>query len=202
MSIDAAAILRIARLPAPDGPFGIPHPVLHAGDATLVNLMQRWGSQAPDEMALALRAIVGDGLDAHTDARGVLFFSEEARFSGETYDDIVAELAPHGVWAPKVGMDHVPESYTAADPSSHNGIVSRLIDCVGKDEAMRLSATAEVAIVNRLARPHETGGEANVAAALAPIEALIGAEAADMFRRHVEAAALAPSRAPIFFDDQ
>ncbi len=53
MSIDAVAVLRIAGLPEPATPFGTNHPVEHRGDASLVNLMQRFDGADPDE---ALRA--------------------------------------------------------------------------------------------------------------------------------------------------
>jgi hypothetical protein len=70
MSIDAVAVLHVAKLLEPQTTLGIKHPVEHRGDAALINLMYRFDSVDPEEHALNLRRLVGVALDANRDPRG------------------------------------------------------------------------------------------------------------------------------------
>src|SRR6188474_379904 len=108
MGIDAVALLRISGLGAPRTPLGTEHYVEHRGDATLLHTMNRFEGAAPDEHALALRELLGAALDAHDDPRGILFFPDVCEPKGADYEAIASAVARAGVWAPKVGADHVP----------------------------------------------------------------------------------------------
>jgi hypothetical protein len=201
MSIDAVALLRIALLPPPETRWGRPHPVEHRGDATLINLMIRWDGAAPDELALALRELVGDPLDAHDDPRGVLFFADVWNHDGDGYDAILARIGKDGVWAAMVGADHVPLRYRTADPDSRDGITGRLIAAIGRDPALALVMTVEVAGYGHAARPEDADAAANFDQALKPVAAALGDRAAAMLRRHVAALAQRPLPPPLLLEE-
>src|SRR5689334_16015608 len=107
MGIDAVALLRIARLPAPKTSFGAEYLVQHRGDASLLHTFVGFEGTALDEHALNVRRILGDALDAHDDPRGLLIFPDVAEPRGRSYDAIVAELG--GPFTPVVGLDHVAD---------------------------------------------------------------------------------------------
>lgn len=117
MGIDAVAVLKIKKLPAPKPSHGVELFVQHKGDCTLVHTMARWNSMAPDEHSLTLRQQVGDALDRHRDSRGVLFFNDAYEAHGESYDEIVEEIGVEGqgsldagaFWTPMVAADYVPD---------------------------------------------------------------------------------------------
>lgn len=184
MSIDAVAVLRIARLPPPETPFGTRHPVEHRGDATLINLMQRWTGTPPDELAWSLRRLVGAPLDAHDDPRGVLLFAEVADPRAAGYAGMVAavEAGDAHVWTPLVGDDHIPLRYRTSPPDSRDGLTGALIRALGRDPALDLAMAAELAAFGAAFHADDADAKARLRAALAPIAAAIGPDAAERFR--------------------
>jgi hypothetical protein len=114
MSIDAMAVLKIPKLPAPKTEWGGSYLVYHRGDCSLLYTMAHFHGSAPEELALLVRQILGDGLDAHADARGIFFYPDVCEPLGDTYERIVAELQSAGVWAPKVAADFVPDPASLA----------------------------------------------------------------------------------------
>jgi hypothetical protein len=123
MGIDTMALLRIPQLRVPKTEYGMKYLVEHRGDCSTLFTMNRFDSLAPDEHALALRHVLGDVLDAHDDPRGILFFPDVCEPKGQSYDDLVSELALAGVWAPKVGPDHIPDRFTKAAPGTFEALV-------------------------------------------------------------------------------
>lgn len=129
----------------------------HRGDATIVYC----GDARPlDEIALTLRRLFGERLDAHDDPRGIFFFiSEHSDPRGQSYDALVRELGGDrlpGVdslekndrwkyddlpgWGPKVDAAHVPYVYSRAAPGEWREMVPALIRERGvAGEAMALS---------------------------------------------------------------
>lgn len=194
MSIDAVALLRITQLPPPQTAWGTEHPVEHRGDATLINLMIRWEGAAPDELALSLRQLMGNALDAHDDPRGILFFADVWEPKGTSYDEIVARVGQDGAWAPMVGTDHIPQRYRTAAPDSRDGIVGRLIETLGRDPALEMAFAAEIAAYGHVARPNDEAAAARLAEALAPIAAALGDAAAAVLRLHFAEMAIEAQR--------
>jgi hypothetical protein len=143
MGVDTVALLHIGNLPAPRTLYG-ELLVEHRGDASLLHTFNRFRAAQPDEHSLVLRRVLGASLDAHDDPRGILFFPDVCEPQGNSYEAIAAEASNAGVWAPKVGADHVPARYTGAPSSSHEAIVARLIEVMGRDEATVLDMTAGV----------------------------------------------------------
>jgi hypothetical protein len=144
MGIDAVALLRISGLGAPRTRLGTEHYVEHRGDATLLHTMNRYEGAAPDEHALALRQLLGAALDAHDDPRGILFFPDVLEPKGADYDAIASAVGRAGVWAPRVGADHVPLRYTAARAGTHEALVAAMIAKLGRDEALSLDELVQV----------------------------------------------------------
>ena len=145
MSVDAVAVLRISHLAEPPTPLGTNHPVEHRGDASLVNLMQRFDGADPDEHALSLRRLLGPALDAHDDPHGILFFADVTYPKATTYDALVREVSTDGgVWAPKVAADYVPLRYRGKPRKSHDALVGEMIAVMGRDAALELDMLAQV----------------------------------------------------------
>ena len=144
MGIDAVALLRVSGLGAPRTRVGTEHHVEHRGDATLLHTMNRFEGAAPDEHALALRELLGAALDAHDDPRGILFFPDVCEPAGDDYEAIARAVGRAGVWAPKVGADHVPLRYTAARAGTHEALVAAMIAKLGRDEALSLDELVQV----------------------------------------------------------
>jgi hypothetical protein len=114
MSIDAMAVLKIPKLPAPKTEWGGTYLVYHRRDCSLLYTMAHFHGSAPEELALLVRQILGDRLDAHADARGIFFYPDVCEPLGESYEGILAELQSAGVWAPKVAADFVPDAAAVA----------------------------------------------------------------------------------------
>jgi hypothetical protein len=144
MGLDAVALLRIRRLPAPVSAQGIEHLVEHRRDATLLHTLNRFHGTAADEHALALRQLLGAQLDAHDDPRGILFFADACEPSGKTYDEIVAQVGSAGTWAPMVQSGHVPARYREAAPGTHEALVAQMVEKMGRDPAIELDMMAQV----------------------------------------------------------
>lgn len=194
MGIDAVALLRITQLPPIKDAWGNTASVEHRGDASLVNLLVRWEGAAPDELALGLRNLIGDALDAHDDPRGILFFADIWEPAGTNYDQIVARIGKDGVWTPKVGADHVPLRYRTADPDSHDGIVGRLIGKLGRTQAEELAFLVEMAAYGHAARPDDEAAAARLAESLAPIAAALDDAAAATLRMRLAEKAVEAQR--------
>lgn len=127
MGIDAVALLRIENLASPPGALGGGHPVQHRGNAS--------------------RRVLGSALDAHADPRGMLFFPSICEPRANSYDAIVREVESAGVWAPNVALDHVPARFTAAPSVSHEALVARMVERLGRDAGTRRSMDPEFASV-------------------------------------------------------
>jgi hypothetical protein len=167
MGIDAVAVLRIRRLPAPKLG-GVKLFVQHVGDCTLVHTMERFDSMAPDEHSLSLRKLVGDALDRHDDPRGILFFNDAYEAHGESYDEIVDEIGLDGeesasegaFWAPKVSDDHVPEAITNAEPGSMGELVAKAMKKLGAKKGMELVQFASLMYPSKVTRePGKAGAD-------------------------------------------
>lgn len=204
MSIDAVAILRITRLAPPMTPLGVPHPVSHQDDASLVSLMVPFDPDHADEHALALRHLLGDALDAHDDPRGILFVPDVARLDAPGYAELVAAHNEGGVWTPMVGDDHVPARYAAAEPGAHDALTGEMIAALGHDAAQALEMRAELALINQAARPGDVGAEPALREALAAIAARLGPDFAARYeaslRRRVQGAIAGMAPPPIRLD--
>lgn len=195
MSMDAVALLRITQLPPIRTEFGTTYSAEHRDDASLVNLHIRWEGTVPDELALSLRELLGDALDTHDDPRGILFFADIWEPAGATYDEIVARIGKDGVWAEKVGADHIPLRYRTAAPDSRDGIVGRLIGTLGRDPALELAFAVEIAAYGHAARPDDEAAAARLAETLAPIAAALGDAAAATLRTRFAEMAIEAQRA-------
>jgi len=181
MSIDAVAVLKIPRLPAPPSGFGLTYPVEHRGDATLLSTFDRFDGPTPDEHALALRRMLGDALDAHDDPRGILVFPDVAWPRAQSYAAIVAELSQVGLWVPKVAIDHVPRRFTQAAAGSHDALIGELVAALGYDKASELNLLASVGLMTSIT----TGGRADCAEQYrSQIEAIKEAMGADFAARY------------------
>lgn len=146
MGVDVVALLRIPSLPAPRTLYGDELLVKHRGDASLLQLFTRFHGTAADEHALSLRQLLGSSLDAHDDARGILFFEDICEPRGASYEAIVEEVAGCAVWAPKVELNHIPMRYSKAPPGTHEALVFRVIEVMGRDEAVGLDMLAAVSL--------------------------------------------------------
>ena len=160
MSIDAVAVLHIPGLISPVGPDGTRESIEHSGDASLVYTMIRFRSYTPDEHALNLRQALGAALDAHDDPRGILFFPDVAEPKGEGYEAIVAQVSRGGVWAPKVGLDHIPARYTSPQAAAHphDLLIGQMIEVMGRDAALHLDLAAQAEQLNSLVTPDRGAG--------------------------------------------
>lgn len=111
MSIDAVALLKRSSLR--DTRVGS-HPgfLEHAlEDAVLFHTHARFGHE-PDELAFALRAQLGDLLDAHDDARGVFLLPDvalEHAMQAQRYDAVIEAIGEAGMWCPLVSADFIPQ---------------------------------------------------------------------------------------------
>jgi hypothetical protein len=150
MSIDLVAILRIANMPAPRSPFGERGRVEHRADATLYHTFARFSGCDPDEHALHLRRVLGDALDAHDDARGIMCFPDVCEPRAGTYAALVDEVWSAGVWAPIVAFDYIPLRYAAARPGTHEALVAKLIGVMGRDEAISFDGASYFALAQTL----------------------------------------------------
>jgi hypothetical protein len=187
MSIDAVAVLRIANLPEPVTSLGTSYPVTHRGDATLINLMDRFDSADPDEHALSLRRIVGAALDAHDDSRGILFFPDVAYPRTANYDAIVRKMSSVGVWAPKVEADYIPARYRGVPRQSHDVLVGQMIGVMGRDAALQLDMVAAVQRMMLFAGPERLDAQEAYREKLEAIATAMGADFAASYEASLEA---------------
>jgi hypothetical protein len=158
MSVDALALLEIRDLVIPPDAPGAGLPVAHHGDASVVSTFINVDSLAPDEFALALRKLLGPLLDAHDDPRGILFFPDLSPFRGKSYAAIVKQVEGAGFWAPKVDADYVPARYTQARSGTHDELVARMIEQMGRDAALDYDLVAQVHAISELTgTPSEEG---------------------------------------------
>ena len=191
MGVDAVALLRIPKLEAPRSAFGAAHLVQHRGKASLLHTFNRFDGTAADEHALAVRQLLGSTLDAHDDPRGILIFPDVCEPKARSYDAIVRELGSAGVWAPKVGLDHVPARYTHAKADSHESLVAQMVSNLGRDKATQLDMMAQVYLAVIGSTNGRADAVAEYAAILSEIKLAMGHELAQAYeaslRRKLEA---------------
>ena len=111
MSIDAVALLKRSSLR--DTRVGSqPGFLEHAlEDAVLFHTHARFGHE-PDELAFALRAQLGELLDAHHDERGVFLLPDvalEHAMQAQRYDAVIEAIGEAGMWCPLVSADFIPQ---------------------------------------------------------------------------------------------
>jgi hypothetical protein len=158
MSVDALALLKIRGLVIPSDIPGAGLPVAHHGDASVISTFINVDSLAPDEFALTLRNLLGPLLDAHDDPRGILIFPDLSPFRGKSYRAIVKQVEAAGFWAPKVDADHVPARYTQAQSGTHDELVARMIEQMGRAAALDYDLVAQVHAISELTgTPSEEG---------------------------------------------
>jgi hypothetical protein len=95
MAITAIALLRIAP-PAEPAPGARITPL---EDAILLHTKAGFGSD-PAALSRIVREQLGDAVDQHTDARGILFIPSVAAPTARTYDAVVDEVGEGGQWGP------------------------------------------------------------------------------------------------------
>jgi hypothetical protein len=175
MSIDAVALLRIANLVPPPARFGS-HLVEHRGDATLFHMLDGFDAADPDEHALGLRKRLGAALDAHEDARGILFFPDICEPKGTSYEAIVREVGNAGVWTPKVDDGYLPQRWRGKPRYPLDALVGELIAAVGREAAWRMEFQATSARMDLVGAPQEPAALAAFRASLDAIAAVMGPE--------------------------
>jgi hypothetical protein len=144
MGIDAAALLKIPRAKLVShfqrdgeetteietmyrGANGFPFRVTSAGDAASIVWTSISFRSEPDELGLGFRKILGDVLDQHHDARGILALPDVADPRGKSYDAVVDEIGEAGMWAPRVASDYVPKRLVNAQPGSFEASVRDML---------------------------------------------------------------------------
>jgi len=185
MSVDAVALLRIANLAAPIGAFGAEHLVEHRGDASLLHTFVGFQGTAADEHALGVRRLLGASLDVHDGPRGILFFPDAGEPRATSYDALVREVGSAGVWGPKVDENHVPGRYANARANTHEALVMRMIEAMGRDGAVHLDMLVQV----NLLVVRSTAGRADAVdgyrAAIEQVTAAMGGDFASTYEESV-----------------
>src|ERR1700753_3225255 len=97
MGITAIALLKIPGLVSAQR-------VERLDDAALLHTAEEFGDE-PLALSLAVRALVGDALDEHSDPRGIFFIPSVVKPSARSYDAVIEEIGEGGVWGPL----HAPE---------------------------------------------------------------------------------------------
>ena len=154
MGIDAVAVLHlpldeVTRELTPEdpaagtyrSPAGSPILIVAAGDATLVHTMVRFGSE-PDELGLALRMMLGELIDRHTDERGIFVFPDVAEPRAQSYQALIDEVGEAGFWVPRVGADHLPKRLAQAAPGSFEAAVRDIMTALPPGALGELSRAA------------------------------------------------------------
>ncbi|MEM9067928.1 MAG: hypothetical protein AAGE52_05455 [Myxococcota bacterium] len=110
MPIDAVALVRIPldavkgalgdeveelTFESPRGPVALEP--LH--DAVRIHLGVRFDSE-PADVGIAVRHILGDAADLHSDERGVYVYPDIARSRETTYDAVLEDMGEGGMWVP------------------------------------------------------------------------------------------------------
>ena len=68
---------------------------------------------------------------------------EATGIRSKNYEAIVTEVEGAGFWAPKVGLEHVPARYANTAPGTHDELVSRMIERMGRDSALEFDMLAQ-----------------------------------------------------------
>jgi hypothetical protein len=97
MGITAIALLKLPGLVAKQ-------PIDRLDDAVLLHTGEDFGDE-PLTLSLAVRALVGDSIDAHVDPRGIFFIPDVVQPKARSYDGVIEEIGEGGVWGPL----HAPE---------------------------------------------------------------------------------------------
>jgi hypothetical protein len=149
MGIDAIALVRIPSAALVGG--GIPSSrLMPLRDATLVFTSAPFGAD-PDEVALALRHLLGDTLDLHEDDRGVLVFPDVSEIRSTTYDGVIAEVGDGAMWAPILAADAVPDRWAGAPPGSLEQLVASAMVAMGGDLRTEIERAMAAGDADRLA---------------------------------------------------
>jgi hypothetical protein len=106
-------------------------------DATLVYTGVAFGSE-PEEMAEALRTVLGAALDAQNDPRGVFVMPDRAKPTGQSYQAVIDEVGELGIWVEHVDGGALQNIDMAALPAGLGGgafgaLVSELMQSLGPD---------------------------------------------------------------------
>ena len=150
MSLDAYALLRLSESSlsgrAPGGVFAL-------ADAVLVKTGASFAAE-PAELAIGLRRLLGETLDAHDDTRGVYFLPaaavEPARGAG-SYAAVIEAIGEAGMWVALL------EEGATARPTMVEALMARAMDGEEIDpEALQGAMQASLA---QLAESFATGGD-------------------------------------------
>ena len=161
MGIDAVALLRGTEHAIP------PHRhVRKLADGLMIHTGVRFGA-APDELGGALRAVLGDALDAHADPRGVFVLPDVAEPRAPTYEGVIAEIGEAGEWVPIVAAGHVPARFADAPEGSMEQIVGQVMAALGGgvlEEMQRALASGDMAAMAAMQEKLVAafGGEENI----------------------------------------
>jgi hypothetical protein len=121
MSLDAFALLR---LPHSAVSARSPEGVIALTDAVLLKTGASFAAE-PAELAIGLRRLLGETLDAHDDTRGVYFLPaaavEPARGAG-SYAAVIEAIGEAGMWVAPV------EEGTTARPTMVEALMARAMD--------------------------------------------------------------------------
>lgn len=150
MSLDAFALLR---LPHSTVTARSPEGVIVLTDAVLLETGASFAAE-PAELAIGLRRLLGDALDAHDDARGVYFLPsaavEPARSAG-SYAAVIEAIGEAGMWIAPV------EEGATARPTMVEALMARAMDGEEIDpEALQGAVQASLA---QLADSFAAGGD-------------------------------------------
>jgi hypothetical protein len=181
MGMDAVALLRISHatltkpLTAHGDPKhhvffaanGVPVRITPLDDGALVWTPIRFASE-PDELALGVRALVGDTLDAHDDKRGVYVFPDVASPKARGYDAVIDEVGEVGMWVPKVAKDYIPRRVVEAPAGSLEAQVRDMMSAIPPDVLARMEeamASGDLSALEQVRAQVEAamGGEAGLA---------------------------------------
>ena len=88
------------------------------------------------------------------------------------------ELSSAGVWAPIVGLDHVPARYTSAKADSHESLVAQMVSKLGRDKATQLDMMAQVYLLVIASTNGRADAVAEYVAILSEIKQSMGEELA------------------------
>jgi hypothetical protein len=112
---------------------GGPLLVRAVNDATLVFTGSPVRGKDPEELGLLVQRALGDSLDAHDDARGILVFPDVVEPSGTSYSALVDEIGEAGEWVPRVAAADAQVALPdGGDLSAHLG---QVMNALGPDLA-------------------------------------------------------------------
>lgn len=157
MSMDAVALVKIpfeqlarglsphtdANVSAGDrvyrGPGGALFRLQPLDDATLVFTPVPFATE-PDEIALAVRTLLGGGLDAHDDKRGIFVLPDKAAPKGGGYAAALDDVGELGMWVPKVAADYVPKRIAEAPAGSMEAQLRDLMAAIPPDQLAQMES--------------------------------------------------------------